>query len=156
MVIFGDALHNMIDGLSIGAAFTESTLLGISLSVAVMCEELPHELGDFAILLNSGMSMRKALLYNFLSSLSCYVGLVLGIQLGENTSANTWIFAIAGGMFLYISLADMLPEMNSAAESPDGKELGEVKTFLIQNLGLLTGFGIILVLVAFGEYINFE
>ncbi|XP_076471505.1 metal cation symporter ZIP14-like [Babylonia areolata] len=156
MIIFGDALHNMIDGLSIGAAFTESTLLGISLSVAVMCEELPHELGDFAILLNSGMSMRKALMYNFLSSLSCYAGLIIGIQLGENTAANTWIFAIAGGMFLYISLADMLPEMNSAAESKDGQEFGEIKTFVVQNFGLLVGFGIILLLAVYGEKINFE
>ena len=46
MIIFGDALHNCIDGLSIGAAFTESTLLGISVCVAVICEELPHELGN--------------------------------------------------------------------------------------------------------------
>lgn len=46
MVIFGDGVHNFIDGLSIGAAFTESTLAGISISVAVMCEELPHELGE--------------------------------------------------------------------------------------------------------------
>ena len=47
MIIFGDALHNLIDGLSIGAAFTDSTLLGISVAVAVMCEELPHELGQW-------------------------------------------------------------------------------------------------------------
>ena len=47
MVVFGDGLHNFIDGLSIGAAFTDSILLGISVSVAVLCEELPHELGQF-------------------------------------------------------------------------------------------------------------
>ncbi|KAK7098276.1 metal cation symporter ZIP14-like isoform X2 [Littorina saxatilis] len=156
MIIFGDALHNLIDGLSIGAAFTDTTLLGISVSVAVMCEELPHELGDFAILLNSGMSVRKALLFNFLSSLTCYVGLVIGILLGENTSANTWIFAIAGGMFLYISLADMLPEMNSAAETEACKEFGEINTFILQNIGLLVGFGIILVLAVYGGDISFE
>ena len=59
MVIFGDGLHNFIDGLSIGAAFTESILSGISISVAVICEEFPHELGDFAILLNSGMKFKQ-------------------------------------------------------------------------------------------------
>ena len=47
MIIFGDALHNLIDGLSIGAAFTDSTLLGVSVALAVMCEELPHELGQW-------------------------------------------------------------------------------------------------------------
>lgn len=46
MIIFGDALHNFIDGLSIGSAFTQSIMTGISVSVAVMCEELPHELGE--------------------------------------------------------------------------------------------------------------
>ena len=59
MIIFGDGIHNFIDGLSIGAAFSESILTGISVSVAVLCEEFPHELGDFAVLLNAGMSMKQ-------------------------------------------------------------------------------------------------
>ncbi|XP_055957560.1 metal cation symporter ZIP14 isoform X2 [Patella vulgata] len=108
MIIFGDGLHNFIDGLSIGAAFTNSILSGVSVSMACICEELPHELGDFAILLNSGMSLRKALLYNFLSACMCYLGLIVGVLLGENTTAHEWVFAIAGGMFLYISLVDMV------------------------------------------------
>ena len=52
MVIFGDGLHNFIDGLSIGAAFTDNIMLGISVSVAVMCEELPHELGEGVVVDN--------------------------------------------------------------------------------------------------------
>ena len=59
MIIFGDGIHNFIDGLSIGAAFSDSILTGISVSVAVLCEEFPHELGDFAVLLNAGMSMKQ-------------------------------------------------------------------------------------------------
>ncbi len=59
MIIFGDGVHNFIDGLSIGAAFSESILTGISVSVAVLCEEFPHELGDFAVLLNAGMTIRQ-------------------------------------------------------------------------------------------------
>lgn len=54
------------------------------------------------------MTVKKALLYNFLSACMCYLGLVLGIIVGANTTAHTWIFAIAGGMFLYISLVDMV------------------------------------------------
>ena len=61
-----------------------------------------------AILLHSGMSMKRALLLNFLSACVCYLGLVLGIVLGENTEANRWILAIAGGLFLYVPLVDMV------------------------------------------------
>jgi len=64
--------------------------------------------GDFAVLLNAGMKIKKAVLYNFLSACMCYLGLVVGIFLGENTSTHTWVFAFAGGMFLYISLVDMV------------------------------------------------
>ena len=64
--------------------------------------------GDFAVLLNAGMSMRQALMYNFLSATTCYAGLVLGILLGEFTQDATPIFALAAGMFLYISCVDMV------------------------------------------------
>jgi zinc transporter ZupT len=68
MIIFGDGLHNFIDGLSIGAAFNDSILTGISICVAVVCEEFPHELGDFAVLIASGMSIKQAVGFNFLSA----------------------------------------------------------------------------------------
>lgn len=154
MVIFGDGLHNFIDGLSIGAAFTQSILSGISISLAVICEELPHELGDFAILLNSGMRMKQALGYNFLSACMCYLGLIFGILLGENTQGSHWVFALAAGMFLYISLVDMLPEVNHAAEEEE-KESGKVwPAFLLQHSGILTGYGIMVFLAVFGSQID--
>ncbi|KAH9518798.1 hypothetical protein Btru_006301 [Bulinus truncatus] len=155
MIIFGDALHNFIDGLSIGSAFTQSIMTGIGVSVAVFCEELPHELGDFAVLLNSGMRFRRAILYNFLSACTCYIGVIIGILLGENTMSHEWIFAVAGGMFLYISLVDMMPEMNTAAESPEGKQFGEFNTFILQNFGILTGYGIMLVMALYSGNISF-
>ncbi|XP_060074579.1 metal cation symporter ZIP14-like [Ylistrum balloti] len=157
MIIFGDGMHNFIDGLSIGAAFTESILAGISISLAIICEELPHELGDFAILINAGMSMKKALMYNFLSACMCYLGLIVGMLLGENTHAHDWIFAIAGGMFLYISLVDMMPEMNSEAENEENKRIiGVVRIFVLQNLGMILGFAVILMMTLYSGDINFE
>ena len=76
MIIFGDGIHNFIDGLSIGAAFSDSILTGISVSVAVLCEEFPHELGDFAVLLNAGMSMKQVFLFSFRCSLIKSIGII--------------------------------------------------------------------------------
>nr|KAG5693294.1 hypothetical protein BaRGS_011615 [Batillaria attramentaria] len=107
MVMIGDVIHNFVDGMAIGAAFTENVYLGVSIGIAVLCEELPHELSDIAILLHSGLSMKRALIINFLSACVCYIGLIVGIVLGENTDANRWILALAGGLFLYVPLVDM-------------------------------------------------
>lgn len=63
--------------------------------------------GDFAVLLNAGMTMKQALIYNFLSACTCYIGLVFGIMLGE-IEASSYIFGFAAGMFMYISLVDMV------------------------------------------------
>ncbi|RUS83659.1 hypothetical protein EGW08_008565, partial [Elysia chlorotica] len=109
MVMGGDILHNFVDGLSIGAAFTDDLSLGISVSLAIICEELPHELSDIAILLHSGIKIKRAIMINFFSACAVYVGLVLGILIGSNIhAANLWIFAMAGGLFLYIPLVDMV------------------------------------------------
>ena len=66
MVIFGDGIHKMADGMAIGAAFGESYISGLSTSIAVLCHELPHEIGDFAMLLKAGMSVKQAIVYNLL------------------------------------------------------------------------------------------
>ncbi|XP_015920204.1 metal cation symporter ZIP14 [Parasteatoda tepidariorum] len=157
MIIFGDGLHNFIDGLSIGAAFSESILAGVSISVAVICEEFPHELGDFAVLLSAGMTMRQALLYNFLSAITCYLGLVMGILLGDFAEGAPYIFALAAGMFLYISLVDMLGELSEALEEARKKGIKkQLKVFLIQNIGIALGVAILFVMARYAEHFNFE
>ncbi|XP_061890750.1 metal cation symporter ZIP8-like [Entelurus aequoreus] len=152
MITLSDALHNFIDGLAIGASFTVSILAGFSTSTAIVCEEFPHELGDFVILLNSGMSVPQAIFFNLLSAMACYVGLVFGILLGSNYAPNA-IFAVAGGMFLYIALADMFPEMDAIAREAT-RTSSRLVFFLIQNAGLLTGFAIILLITTFAGQIN--
>lgn len=151
MITLSDGLHNFIDGLAIGASFTVSVFQGISTSVAILCEEFPHELGDFVILLNAGMSLQQALFFNFLSACCCYLGLAFGILAGSHFSPN-WIFALAGGMFLYIALADMFPEMNEVSKGEDGEE--SLVVFGIQNAGLLTGFTIMLLLTMYSGAIQ--
>lgn len=109
MIIFGDGFHNFIDGISIGASFTESVHAGVSVSMAVLCEEFPHELGDVAILVAAGMTLRQAFLYNLLSAITCYIGFGIGVVIGElGPDVTKYAFALAGGMFLYISLGCMV------------------------------------------------
>ncbi|XP_054159217.1 metal cation symporter ZIP14-like [Oppia nitens] len=157
MIIFGDGLHNFIDGIAIGAAFSQSILEGISISVAVICEEFPHELGDFAVLLASGMTMRQALGYNFVSACTCYLGLMFGILLGDLADAAPYVFALASGMFLYIALVDMMGELSTALDN--ARQQGMTQTFkilLLQNIGILLGVFSLLFLAKYGDKINFE
>lgn len=108
MVIMGDGLHNFTDGLTIGAAFANNIAGGFSTAIAVFCHELPHELGDFAVLLKAGMSARDAVYYNLLSSILSFIGVMIGIVIGHQPEASGWIFAVAAGLFLYIALVDMV------------------------------------------------
>ncbi|KFP43081.1 Zinc transporter ZIP14, partial [Chlamydotis macqueenii] len=151
MITLSDGLHNFIDGLAIGASFTVSVFQGISTSVAILCEEFPHELGAYTRL-NAGMTLRQALFFNFISACCCYVGLAFGIVAGSHFSAN-WIFALAGGMFLYIALADMFPEMNEVSRE-DEQNGSALITFAIQNAGLLTGFTIMVLLTMYSGQIQ--
>jgi len=110
--------------------------------------------GDFAVLLSAGMTMRQALLYNFLSACTCYLGLALGIILGE-FEASQYIFAIAGGMFLYISLVDMVPEMNEVAEEASRQSVAEaLKILALQNVGVILGVCALFVLAKFQDQIR--
>lgn len=103
MIVFGDAVLNVIDGLSIGAAFERNILAGISISVAVMLEEVTHRLGTFAVLIRAGMSMQQSLLCTFLSACALFPGLIIGILLSDATEdATPYIFCAAGGIFLYM------------------------------------------------------
>ncbi|XP_028992488.1 zinc transporter ZIP10 [Betta splendens] len=155
MVIMGDGMHNFSDGLAIGAAFSANLTGGISTSVAVFCHELPHELGDFAVLLKAGMTVKQAIVYNLLSALMAYVGMLIGTAVGQYThNVTNWIFAITAGMFLYVALVDMLPEMLHG-DSEDHKRC-QLGHFILQNLGMLTGFGIMLLIAIFEDRIVFD
>ncbi|KAM7373288.1 hypothetical protein PAMP_008153 [Pampus punctatissimus] len=107
MITFGDGIHNFADGLAMGAAFSLSWRSGLATSLAVLCHELPHELGDFAILLHSGMSVRKALLLNVGSAMTSFIGLYIALSVATDLATKQWIAAITAGLFLYVGLADM-------------------------------------------------
>ncbi|KAF0294065.1 Zinc transporter ZIP10 [Amphibalanus amphitrite] len=146
MVIVGDGLHNFTDGMAIGAAFAAGLASGLSTSVAVFCHELPHEIGDFAVLLQSGMSVRQALFYNVVSSVLCLLGMVIGLVLGYMTAFSSWVFAGAAGSFLYIALVDMVPEL-TAGSSDSGS--GPCSQLALQLAGMGCGAAIMLTIAIY-------
>ncbi|XP_024589399.1 zinc transporter ZIP10 [Neophocaena asiaeorientalis asiaeorientalis] len=157
MVIMGDGIHNFSDGLAIGAAFSAGLTGGISTSIAVFCHELPHELGDFAVLLKAGMTVKQAIVYNLLSAMMAYVGMLIGTAVGQYANNITlWIFAITAGMFLYVALVDMLPEMLHGDGDNEEHGFCPVGQFILQNLGLLFGFAIMLVIALYEDKIVFD
>ncbi|XP_062542549.1 zinc transporter foi [Armigeres subalbatus] len=146
MVIMGDGLHNFTDGMTIGAAFANNIAGGFSTAIAVFCHELPHELGDFAVLLKAGMSARDAVYYNLLSSILSFIGVIIGIVIGHQPEASAWVFSVAAGLFLYIALVDMIPELTSAHGTEDRCKTSE---FLLQFFGMTSGFGIMLLIAMY-------
>ncbi|XP_034959653.1 zinc transporter ZIP5 isoform X2 [Zootoca vivipara] len=155
MVILGDGIHNFTDGLAIGAAFSDGISSGLSTTVAVFCHELPHELGDCAVLLQAGMPVRRVFLFNLLSAFLAYLGAVVGTLISRSTTQVTpWIFAITAGIFLYVALVDMLPEMLQRSSSRGKK--GSLAHFLLHNLGFLSGGVLMLCIALFEGHISFH
>ena len=110
LILFGDSLHNFVDGIAIAVAFTSSISLGITTSVAVIAHEVPQEIGDFAILLESGYSKSKALLFNTISSLTAVPGaLATYLLMPFLLSSVPYFLSISASGFIYIALADLIP-----------------------------------------------
>ena len=113
LVLIGEAVHNFVDGILIAAAFITDIHLGVVTALAVAAHEIPQELGDFAILLQSGFSGTKALTYNVLSSLTTVVGAVLAYNSLESAqSVIPYVLAIAAASFIYIAVADLIPGLH--------------------------------------------
>jgi len=111
--LFGDGVHNFIDGLIIAAAYIISIPIGIITTIAVLLHEIPQEIGDFGILVHAGFSKKRALFFNFLSAIAAIVGAVVGLAIGAY-SQNITLFMIpfAAGGFIYIAGSDLIPELH--------------------------------------------
>ncbi len=111
--LFGDGIHNFIDGLIIAASFLTSIELGIIATIAVSVHEIPQEIGDFGVLVYGGLPKKKALLFNFISALTALLGGVLGYFLiPEMGEFQFYILPIAAGGFIYIAASDLIPELH--------------------------------------------
>jgi zinc and cadmium transporter len=113
LVLVGDALHNVLDGVLIAAAFLTDVHLGIVTALAIMAHEIPQEVGNFAVLLHSGVSRRRALALNLLTSLTAVIGGVVGyFALETAVKALPFALAVAAASLLYVAVADLIPGLH--------------------------------------------
>ncbi len=112
LILVGDAVHNFADGVLIAAAFLTDPKLGWLTAAAIAAHEIPQEIGDFIVLLNAGYTRKRALLFNGLVSLSAVLGGVVGFyMLAESREFLPYVLIVACSSFIYIALADLVPDM---------------------------------------------
>jgi len=142
MILFGDAVHNFIDGAVIGASYLVSIPLGVTTTLAVVLHELPHEIGDFGVLVHGGLSVKRALLLNFLTALTAIVGTVASLMVGPYLQGYAVaVVPITAGGFLYIAGSDLVPEL---------QEEVRISRSLLQLFCVLCGMAIMALLVLIG------
>lgn len=108
--LISDGLHNLIDGMLITAAFMVSFPLGFATAVAVILHEIPQEIGDFGILIHHQVPLKKTVLYNFITSLTSFLGVFLISFL--NYDFSSYLIPITAGGFIYLALTDLTPELH--------------------------------------------
>ena len=140
--LVSDGVHNLIDGLLIGASFVVSIPLGIATTTAVILHEIPQELGDFGVLLHSGFTVKKALLFNFLSASLAIISTMIAFWIGARaTLFIDFMIPFTIGGFIYIALSDLVPELHKETKPVQaiidlgGISLGIAVMFLLLLVG---------------------
>jgi len=135
LIVVGDTVHNLIDGLALGAAFLADPALGIVTAVAIAAHEIPQEVGDFGVLLSLGMRRKNVLIVNLLSAMVTVVGAVLVYALGNGLEGiQPLLLAGTAGFFIYIAASDLIPTIH---DEPS------MKTANMQTLIVLVGIAIV-------------
>ncbi|PIN76635.1 ZIP family metal transporter [Candidatus Woesearchaeota archaeon CG10_big_fil_rev_8_21_14_0_10_36_11] len=115
MSLFGDTVHNFIDGLIIAASFVTNMSLGFVTTIAVALHEIPQEMGDFGVLLHGGFKKGKALFLNFVTGLTALLGGIVGYFLSKSVESTLgFLLPFAAGGFIYIAASDLIPEIRNA------------------------------------------
>lgn len=113
LIIWGDTIHNALDGIAIAASFLISVPTGIVTTIAVAAHEIPHEIGDFGLMLHRGLSRRKVLIVNAISALATTVMAVITFALGSSEALPMGVLiGLSAGFLLYIALSDIIPELH--------------------------------------------
>ena len=114
LILSGDSVHNILDGVAIVSSFLISPSIGLLTTFAVVMHEVPQEVANFSILLNSGIRPVKAIWYKFMSGSTVLIGALIALIFQDGVkSALGYISAVTSGMFLYIALADLIPELHT-------------------------------------------
>lgn len=143
MMLVGDGIHNITDGILIAAAYLVDVQLGIATTVGIILHEAPQEIGDFAVLLHSGWSRKKALLANFLSALTAFLGAIALLVLREKIHGiEVILLPIIAGNFLYIAGSDLIPVLHKES-SP--------RNIAFQLLSMMAGIGLMYTLFTVGH-----
>lgn len=136
LIIAGDTAHNVLDGVAIASAFLISVPTGIVTALAVAAHEIPQEIGDFGLLLSKGMSRRRVLIVNVLSSLATLVAALVTYLLGsEEALPLGLLFGLSAGFLLYIAMSDIIPTIHEKADKN--------KIISLQPLMLLIGVAVV-------------
>ena len=135
IILMGDSLHNLTDGIVIAAAFLTGFNIGLVAGLTIIIHELSHETADFGILLHSGYSKKKAFMYNIISSSTTIpASIVSYFILDSIESAVPFLLAISAASFIYIALSDLTPDLH---QHTDFKYIVRQLTIIIIGIVLM-------------------
>jgi len=161
--LIADFTHNITDGLAMSASFYTSPTIGATTTMAVFFHEIPHEVGDFALLIQSGFSKRAAMGAQFVTAIGALLGTCIGIAIQEFGGSSAGVNAVGGdvaglmgtslqwgdmllpftaGTFLYVGTVAVIPEMLEV--DAKASKLVELKKMVTQFIAVAAGAGIML------------
>ncbi len=115
-ILIGSTVHAFADGVLIAAAFYADPALGVLTALAVATHEVPQQIGNFLVLLNSGFTKPRALFFNVLTGCGAFMGALLGfLYLGEAADWVPYVLVVAAANFIYIALSDLIPQLHAQA-----------------------------------------
>lgn len=140
LIAVGDTIHNFLDGVAIAAAFMIDPTLGLLTTVAIALHEIPQEIADFNIMISKGFTVTRAAIVNVISAAAALVGAVGTFLLGETLEpVLPWLLGLSAGMFLYIALADLIPELHHHAAL--GKNRWSQVLWLVVGIAVIAALG---------------
>jgi zinc and cadmium transporter len=139
VALAGDAMHNFIDGLILAGAFIANPAVGVATAIAILLHEVPQEIADFGVLLKSGFTQKKALLYNFLISLTAFLGAGVALAMSSTAQMTPYLIAFTIGGFLYLAGTDLLPQLHIRFSKKDA---------LIQFICIVIGVAIMFAMLS--------